>query len=125
MEYIWQSKDFPKFVFNKQEIVPLIQQFAHDLGEINGIVMGFSEENKQDLFAEVMLSEALKTSEIEGEYFSREDVMSSLKANLGIKDYHQNNRNKKANAIAHLMIEVQTAITSQFPKKYFWIGIIS
>ncbi|MBW3521809.1 DUF4172 domain-containing protein [Chryseobacterium sp. NKUCC03_KSP] len=44
MEYIWQSKDFPKFVFNKQEIVPLIQQFAHDLGEKNGIVMGFSEE---------------------------------------------------------------------------------
>ena len=117
MEYIWQSKDFPKFVFNKQEIVPLIQQFAHDLGEINGIVMGFSEENKQDLFAEVMLSEALKTSEIEGEYFSREDVMSSLKANLGIKDYHQNSRNKKANAIAHLMIEVQNSYYKPISEK--------
>lgn len=117
MEYIWQSEDFPKFIFNKREIIPLIQQFAHDLGEISGIVMGFSEENKQDLFAEIMLSEALKTSEIEGEYFSREDVMSSLKANLGIKDYHQNNRNKKANAIAHLMIEVQNSYHKPISEK--------
>ncbi|AZA48899.1 Fic family protein [Chryseobacterium carnipullorum] len=117
MEYIWQSENFPTFVFNKPEIVPLIQQFAHDLGEISGIVMGFSEENKRDLFAEIMLSEALKTSEIEGEYFSREDVMSSLKANLGIKDYHQSNRNKKANAIAHLMIEVQNSYHKPISEK--------
>lgn len=54
-----------------------------------------------------MLSEALKTSVIEGAYFSREDVMSSIKVNLGIKDFHHNTRNKKANAIAQLMIEVQ------------------
>lgn len=26
MEYIWQSEDLPRFVLNKQEIVPLIQQ---------------------------------------------------------------------------------------------------
>lgn len=107
MDYIWQSENFPNFSFNKQEIIPLIQQFSHDLGEVNGILLGISNEDKQDLFAEIMLSEALKTSEIEGEYFSREDVMSSLKANLGIKNFHQNNRNKKANSIAHLMIEVQ------------------
>ncbi|MCJ8498129.1 DUF4172 domain-containing protein [Chryseobacterium salipaludis] len=59
------------------------------------------------MFAELMLSEALKTSEIEGAYFSREVVMSSLKVNLGINDFHHNTRNKKANATAQLMIEVQ------------------
>lgn len=107
MEYIWQSKNFPAFHYNKQNIITAIQQFAHDIGELNGMIMGFSQESKLETFAEIMLSEALKTSEIEGEYFSREDVMSSLKANLGIKDYHENNRNKKANAIAHLMIEIQ------------------
>ena len=49
MEYVWQSEDFPKFIFNRHEIVPLIQQYAHDLDEIDGIMMGFSEENEQDL----------------------------------------------------------------------------
>lgn len=117
MEYIWQSETFPKFLFDKQVIIPIIQKFAQDLGEVNGLLMGFSKENKQDLFAEIMLSEALKTSEIEGEYFSREDVMSSLKANLGIKDYHENNRNKKANAIAHLMIEVQNSFQKTLSKE--------
>ena len=32
---------------------------------------------------EVMVNEAIKTSEIEGEYLSRQDVMSSIKRNLG------------------------------------------
>ncbi|MDP2455137.1 MULTISPECIES: Fic family protein [unclassified Kaistella] len=117
MNYIWQSELFPKFLFKKQEILPMIQQFAHDMGEVNGMLVAFSHENKQDLFAEVMLLEALKTSEIEGEYFSREEVMSSLKANLGIKNYHESSRNKKANAIAHLMIEVQNSYQKPMTEK--------
>ncbi len=126
MNYIWQHKDFPKFTFNQQKLLPLIQQFAHDLGELNGMLLSFSQESKQDVFAEVLLSEALKTSEIEGEYFSREDVMSSLKANLGIKDFHQNNRNQKANAIAHLMIEVQNTFQESMSEELLlnWHSIL-
>ncbi|WP_407401392.1 Fic family protein [Chryseobacterium sp.] len=107
MDYIWQSEMFPKFEFSKQKIIPIIQKFAHDLGEFNGMVIGFPQELKLNLFAEILVSEAIETSGIEGEYFSRDDVMSSLKANLGIKNYHEKSRNKKANAIAHLMIEIQ------------------
>ena len=61
---------------------------------------------KQDLFVEVMLSEAPRAPEIEDEYCSREDVMPSLKENLGIKDYRQYNLNKKANAIEYLVISI-------------------
>lgn len=67
----------------------------------------FTPETRQEVFTELMLAEAMKTFDIEGEYFSREDVMSSLKVNLGMKEFHLNTRNRKANAIAQLMIEVQ------------------
>ena len=72
-------------------------------------MMGFSAENKQDLFPEVMISEALKKSKIEGEIFQSRicDVLTG--SQFGIKDYLQNNWNKMANAIAHLMIEVQNS----------------
>lgn len=105
--YIWQLDNFPNFSFEKNKIQTSIQNFALALGEANGLLNSFSPESQQEVFTEVMLSEAIKTSEIEGEYFSREDVMSSLKVNLGIKNFHQTSRNKKANAIALLMIEVQ------------------
>ena len=107
MNYIWQLENFPDFSYSTEKLLPGIQNFALELGETNGILQGFSEETKRDVFTELLLSEALKTSEIEGEYFSREEVMSSLKLNLGYKDFHKTTKNKKANAIAVLMIEVQ------------------
>lgn len=107
MNYIWQLENFPDFSYSTEKLLPGIQNFALELGETNGILQGFSEETKRDVFTELLLSEALKTSEIEGEYFSREEVISSLKLNLGYKDFHKTTKNKKANAIAVLMIEVQ------------------
>lgn len=107
MMYIWQLKNFPNFELDETKIYPFIEKFALEFGEINGLLVGVSENMKQQVFTEIMISEALKTSEIEGEYFNREDVMSSLKVNLGLQKFHQKSRNKKADAIAQLMIEVQ------------------
>lgn len=105
--YIWKLDKFPDFTFQTEKLQLFVQHFALELGEANGILNTFSPEIRQEVFTELMLAEAMKTSEIEGEYFSREDVMSSLKVNLGMKDFHLSTRNKKANAIAQLMIEVQ------------------
>ena len=58
-----------------------------------------------------MLSEAIQTSQIEGEYFSRENVMSSLKMNLGLESLHRPSTNMKADAVAKLMIEVKKDFT--------------
>lgn len=107
--YIWQEENFPNFTYTVDQLFSVIQDFSLHLGEANGLIMGFSQEMKREAFTEIMLSEAMKTSEIEGEYFSREDVMSSLKVNLQVKDYHNKSKNKKADAIAQLIIEVQNS----------------
>lgn len=117
MKYIWQSEKFPLFTFQKDKIHPLVEKFALELGEANGMISSFHEDMKLEVFTEIMLSEALKTSEIEGEFFSREEVMSSLKVNLGLIDFHQNTKNKKANAIAALMIEIQKKDANPFSEK--------
>lgn len=111
--YIWQEKNFPDFSFDKDKLISGIENFTLQLGVANGLVMAFSKEMKQEIFTEIMLSEALKTSEIEGEYFSREDVMSSLKVNLKLKDYHIKSKNWKTDAIAKLMIEVQNSYSKK------------
>ncbi|MDD4032569.1 MAG: DUF4172 domain-containing protein [Bacteroidales bacterium] len=107
MEYIWQQKDFPNFRYKKEKILLFIQDFSLLFGETNGLLQSLTDEEKQESYAHIMLSEAMKTSEIEGEYFSREDVMSSLKLNLGLEPYLQPMKNKKAESIAKLMIEVR------------------
>ena len=107
MKYIWQLDDFPKFEYDATELLSLIEESVVLIGEVRGIMKGFTPTLQDEVSAQVMLSEAIKTSEIEGEHFSREDVMSSLMMNLGLLDYALPSKNKNADAIAQLMIEVK------------------
>lgn len=107
MKYFWQHREFPNFHFKIEEYSSHFQEFAAQLGEVNGLFVNVSEANKKEIILQVILSEALKTSEIEGEYFSREDVMSSLQKQLGISDYVTPSKDKRANAISELMIQVR------------------
>ena len=107
MKYIWQLADFPEFKYNTAKLLALVEESVVLIGEVRGIMKGFSPALQDEVSAQVMLSEAIKTSEIEGEYFSREDVMSSLMMNLGLIDYVLPSKNKNADAIAQLMIEVR------------------
>lgn len=107
MEYFWQHKEFPDFQFNIEDFMEQIQEFAIQLGEANGLYQNVSDEDKIEVQLQITLSEALKTSEIEGEYFSREDIMSSLQKQLGVNDFHIPSKDKKAQAISELMLQVR------------------
>lgn len=58
MTFIWQLENFPNFSFSTEKLLPNIQNFALQLGEANVMLSSFSQENKQEVFTEIMLSEA-------------------------------------------------------------------
>jgi Fic family protein len=122
MEYFWQHNEFPNFHFKIDEFTSYFQEFAVQLGEVNGLFVNVSEINKKEIILQIIIAEALKTSEIEGEYFSREDVMSSLQKQLGISDNTSVSKDKRANAISELMLQVrndyQTPLTLQMLKAW-------
>ena len=107
MNYFWQHNEFPNFHFKIEECFSHFQEFATQLGEVNGLFVNVSEINKKEIVLQIILSEALKTSEIEGEYFSREDVISSLQKQLGISNDTIPSKDKRANAISKLMLQVR------------------
>src|SRR5690606_32867250 len=80
--------------------------FAKEYGAANGLMTGLNEDLKQETLVEILIAEAIKTSEIEGEYMSREDVMSSIKKNLGFKDVKIIS-DKRAAGIAKLMTTIR------------------
>jgi Fic family protein len=57
-----------------------------------------------------MVAEAIKTSEIEGEFLSRKDVMSSIKKNLGLITQDEN-RDVRAAGISLLMINIRNTFS--------------
>ncbi|MGY4384663.1 Fic family protein [Pedobacter sp. UYP24] len=104
MVYNWQLPNWPHFVYELNEIQHLIVELAEEVGQVNGILLGLPEDLKQETLLQIMLSEAVKTSEIEGEYISREDVMSSIRNNLGLNHDTALIKDKRAGGIAQLMI---------------------
>ena len=84
MRYNWQQKDWPNFQYQTTDIDDQLFDFAQRTGGISGVLEGLSETEQTEAMINLMVSEAIKTSEIEGEYLSRNDVMSSIKRNLNI-----------------------------------------
>lgn len=111
--YNWQLSDWPHFKYNLEEIQVLFSEFAMETGEVTGIVQSLSEELQQETALQIMLAEAVKSSEIEGEYVSRQDVISSLKKNLGLTDLPVTVKDKRASGLAQLMLSVRSAYNSE------------
>ncbi|WP_196936394.1 DUF4172 domain-containing protein [Sphingobacterium hungaricum] len=110
--YNWQYKDWPNFIYSLKNIQRIAISFAEKLGHIKGLNAGLNEDIKQETIIEILISEALKTSEIEGEYLSRTDVMSSIKRNLGLID-NTKVVDKRVAGVTELMTKVRTSYKSE------------
>lgn len=109
MTYNWQQPDWPKFIYDLTSIEHLLFDFAEKVGRISGFLEGLSEDAQAETMIDLMVSEAIKTSEIEGEYLSRKDVMSSIRNNLGLAKNIEQVQDKKAEGAAELIIDVRNS----------------
>ncbi len=117
MIYNWQQKNWPNFEFDETIIDKLSIELALELGEIKGIIDSLSKEAQEETVLQIMISEAIQTSAIEGEYFSRQDVMSSIKKNIGISDNISIIKDKNAQAISKLTVEVRNSKDKSITEK--------
>jgi Fic family protein len=84
MSYNWQQSDWPCFRYDPSAAQSSLVAFADKAGEVSGLLRGIPERVQLDTLIEVMVSEAVKTSEIEGDVLNRADVMSSIRNHLGV-----------------------------------------
>ncbi len=80
----WMLKEWPRFTYNAEALEALEYQFSENSGTVFGVLKHVQEESKDDFLVEILSDEAIKTSEIEGEYLDRDSVQSSIKKNLGL-----------------------------------------
>jgi Fic family protein len=107
MRYNWQQRDWPNFTYNLQGLEDVLFEITERMGRATGLIKALPEKLQDEALIEFMVSEALKTSEIEGEYLSRKDVISSIRNNLGFNHPPEKVGDKRVEGIAELMIEVR------------------
>jgi Fic family protein len=117
MKYNWQQNDWPKFKYNLAVIEDALFAFAEETGQMTGILKALPEGLQTEALINIMVSEAIKTSEIEGEYFSRADVMSSIRNNLGLNEHPDLVKDKKAQGAGELMVLVRKEYTTPLSKE--------
>lgn len=107
MIYNWQQEDWGQFRYDSNGIEEVLYAIAAENGHISGLLQGLPEKIKTETIINIMVSEAIKTSAIEGEYLSRHDVLSSIKNNLGLNQRKETIQDKKSGAAGELMVAVR------------------
>ena len=108
MVYNWQHKEWPQYTYDTDNVGNPQLSFGIKTGEMSGLIEGLPEEHQNETIIELMVAEAIKTSEIEGEFLSRKEVMSSIKKNLGVHDQHPRQiKDHRVKGIAQLMVSIR------------------
>jgi len=111
--YNWQLKNWPNFEYSLSAIAEKLYTFSEKTGLVSGILKSLPEDMELEAVIEIMVAEAIKTSEIEGEYLSRKDVMSSIRNDLGLNLKKEPVADKRSKGIGELMINVRQTYQQQ------------
>jgi Fic family protein len=108
----WQQKDWPTFTYDLAKVEQKLYLFSEKVGAVSGALKALPEDTQLSAIIDTMVAEAIKTSEIEGEYLSRSDVMSSIRNNLGLNEKPDPVADKKAKGIGQLMVDVRKTFSA-------------
>ena len=106
MRWIWQQSDWPDFRYDKHALEHRELEFRLNSERLAGSFDALPMASQEDATIDLMLSEAIKTSAIEGEDLDRESVRSSL-LSLITSDTLPDNAGQKAAGAALLLVDVR------------------
>jgi len=121
IKYNWQQSDWTQFTFMQGTAEDELLTFSEKVGRVSGILEGLPEETRQEVIVDIILAEAIKTSEIEGEYPSRKDVLSSIRRNLGLHTSQEYIKDKTAAGLGELMIDVRKTFKESLTEEKLFV----
>ena len=84
MTWNWQQPDWPHFTWEKDRLTAAEQRFLLRGGTLMGLLKHLDHNDRDQLVADAMSTDAVTTSEIEGEILDRASVQSSIRRRLGL-----------------------------------------
>ncbi|WP_252178156.1 Fic family protein [Endozoicomonas sp. 4G] len=126
MKYSWQHPDWPKFTYDDAQSRDALYQYALEAGRLSGGMGQLKDSLQYEAYIDLMVSEAINTSEIEGERLDREDVRSSIKNFLGLSNPPTRVADPRAEGIAALMVDVRKTFKAELTKEklFHWHQLV-
>jgi Fic family protein len=84
MTWNWQQSEWPEFAWDGGRLRQAEERFLVAGGSLAGTIKHLEDDDREQLVIDAISLEALKTSEIEGEFLDRVSVQSSIRRQLGL-----------------------------------------
>jgi Fic family protein len=105
MIWNWQSPDWPHFSWQQARLARAEERFLLESGQFLGVARHLEPKDSEQLTVDAMSTEAVTTSEIEGEILDRDSVQSSIRRQLGLGSDHRRIRPAEQ-GIAEMMVDL-------------------
>src|SRR5260370_26876801 len=83
-EYVHQLPNWPKFVWDQHSLAKQLAAVRHRQGRLFGRMQALGFPLREEAVLETLTEDVLKSSEIEGEIFDKDQVRSSIARRLGM-----------------------------------------
>jgi Fic family protein len=105
MAWNWELEEWPTFAWRPEHLRAKEQSFVENAAIAVGTTRHLGKDDREDLVIELLSSDALSTSAIEGEVLDRDSVQSSLRRQLGMSSAGLRSRPAEA-GIAEMMADL-------------------
>jgi Fic family protein len=85
MKWNWQKDGWPEFRYDSTALEAMESEFLISSGVLLGVCKHLDKDQFDTLRVELVSEEALKTSEIEGEFLNRDSLQSSIRRQFGLQ----------------------------------------
>lgn len=107
-QYIWQNRNWKQFNWDDQKILPIISKLRLRQGKLINKIQ-FLRQN-ETIFAqsEILITETIKTAQIEGEIYDLASVRSSVHRRLGLSDVGISGLKRDVDGLVQVLLDATT-----------------
>jgi Fic family protein len=127
MKWNWQKPEWPNFSYQTIQIDEYEKRLLFNTGLSFGTFKHVSEDDKRLLTVEMISNEALKTSEIEGEYLNRDSLQSSICRQFGLLTADHRKIPPAEQGIAEMMVDLYRSFDAALSHKslFAWHSLLT
>ena len=119
MPWNWELPDWPKFIYDPDRIAHLERQFLLGTGSAFAYLKTIDEQEYKRFIVEILSSEGLESSKIEGEILDRESLQSSIKQHFGLHVTPKKGGDRECR-MAGLLCNVYETVDKPLTHEMFW-----
>jgi Fic family protein len=117
MDYIYKSKDWPRFTWNAEGLVSHLSATRYEQGLLLGKMQDLGYQLRKEATLAALTEETVKSSAIEGEDLNPESVRSSLARRMGLEAGVTRAADRNVEGIVEVMLDATQKYASRLTEE--------